>query len=832
MQVTHVQDHVTHAVIGGKQAREAQISNSAEFFNVLSNTLYSDKTLAVVREVMCNAWDIHIETKKTDIPVEITLVDNKLTIRDFGTGIHDDDMVVVYGTYGNSTKKLDGKQTGGFGLGSKAPWAYVDHFEVTSYHDGRKTIYAMSKSSGEVAGKPSILPMVSTATTETGLAVSFNIKPEDRSRFISLIQMIARFGEMNIKLNDEKLKTIPFSKAPYNFLILPTTGMHGVSGAGRQFIFVRYGNVVYPIDMHDKFKAEYHEVGELLQSLVARSRWGGHNNEYSIIFQAKPNTISVTPSRESLSMTDHTISSLIDVFKEFLALKDKELEEKCFALLKECIAKTWTDGQAGLLLTSDNKIPGLRERAGEITPLISNFDQMVKHYSVAKYPSFSGFRRKDILERLDTLIQNGFGNKGKIQSFRKEYDTKGNINTPWFQRVIVQPLLKKVEAEEGLNIDKLFIYGKTVTRNRHGWDEAVTRRTRDGVSSDITFCPPSKFSNRTLEEYLPFLRNIVIIGYNRDAVEDRAPAFPIMREKLGGIVDTFVYLTPRHTEKAAKAVKFFTDAGFTVIDLTIAQPWEHKDVIAVERVEVRKPRKKGLPKLNELLSNRGIRPELMKQNEEIKRVEIPEYVIKISGNGMDSSELKHLDGASQIYFATMYGDKGGVAVNENQKDRFLKLGSKPVVPWMFEKLTLEVQTNPAIQMHYAASFEKLADHVRQSIIYDNQQLLQVIIDTPELGQLFGIKMNKKDEDRQLLHILENLRNGYAYRREPEMIKINEIIKNIPADQNVAKLAGKFVTSKVIKILSPSTIRSLFTTETTTAEQKGSVIDILMYALEG
>ena len=117
MQVSHVQDHCTHAVIGGKQSIEFGISTSAEFFNILSSTLYKDQILAVVREVLCNAWDAHIEAGCTDRAVQITLTNDTFTIKDFGKGIHHDDMGLIYGTYGNSTKKNDGNQTGGFGLG-------------------------------------------------------------------------------------------------------------------------------------------------------------------------------------------------------------------------------------------------------------------------------------------------------------------------------------------------------------------------------------------------------------------------------------------------------------------------------------------------------------------------------------------------------------------------------------------------------------------------------------------------------------------------------------------------------------------------------------------
>ena len=55
MLVTDEQSHVTDAVIGGGQTMYFGISNNAEFFQILSSSLYSDQILAVVREVLCNA---------------------------------------------------------------------------------------------------------------------------------------------------------------------------------------------------------------------------------------------------------------------------------------------------------------------------------------------------------------------------------------------------------------------------------------------------------------------------------------------------------------------------------------------------------------------------------------------------------------------------------------------------------------------------------------------------------------------------------------------------------------------------------------------------------
>ena len=52
MRVAHRDDYDTHAVIGGREIEAFGIAQTAEFFTVLSDTLYSNKPLAVAREVL------------------------------------------------------------------------------------------------------------------------------------------------------------------------------------------------------------------------------------------------------------------------------------------------------------------------------------------------------------------------------------------------------------------------------------------------------------------------------------------------------------------------------------------------------------------------------------------------------------------------------------------------------------------------------------------------------------------------------------------------------------------------------------------------------------
>lgn len=176
MQVSQMSDSVTHAVLGKQDSIEMGVSDSAALMHIFSTTLYTYPMLATVREIICNGWDGHITSGRTDTPLQITVSDEQIVIRDFGPGIPHAKIGPIYGVFGNSTKREDGAVTGGFGLGSKAPFSYTDNFEVVSNHEGLKSVYRVSKSSMERGGKPSIDTMVQVPTDETGIRVTIPFK--------------------------------------------------------------------------------------------------------------------------------------------------------------------------------------------------------------------------------------------------------------------------------------------------------------------------------------------------------------------------------------------------------------------------------------------------------------------------------------------------------------------------------------------------------------------------------------------------------------------------------------------------------------------------------
>ena len=305
MEVSQVDDHITHAVVGQQEVSEMGVSDSAALMHILSTGLYTYPELATLREISCNGWDGHIISGRTQTPLQVTFSGSSVTIRDFGPGIAHAMIGKIYGTYGNSTKRDDATQTGGFGLGSKAPFAYVDNFEVVSRHEGVHTVYRVSKSSMALGGKPSINKIVDFPTEETGISVTFDIRPHDMGKFQMLLKEVAMLGEipMLVDGNAEVLPMLPLSDSPTGYIIT------SVQGTIMSDINVRYGNVVYPVPRHEKYEEQWVFIKQALRKL------DGHNQK--IIFIAPGDSISIAPSRESLILSDLTVNTIFGLLLKF-----------------------------------------------------------------------------------------------------------------------------------------------------------------------------------------------------------------------------------------------------------------------------------------------------------------------------------------------------------------------------------------------------------------------------------------------------------------------------------------------------------------------------------
>ena len=341
MLVADTNEVATSATLGGKETIAFGFFDDPAFFHVLSTSLYNNPTLAVVRETICNSWDAHIEAGKTDTPIRITIdTDNFITFRDFGNGIPDELIGSIYGVYGASTKKSNSSVTGGFGLGCKSPFAYTDSFQVTSWNQGKMSVYNVAKAAIENDGKPGIVPIVTNIPTEeSGLEVKFQLGKHDVNTFVHYIKSIVFNGEIKAELSTPKLIRTDESNSIQqgDYTLLDTLGMSFEPGSydmsdrwhqgymGGSNLFVRYGNVMYPIVSSP---ASEEAVGLILNFM---NTIGASN----LVVQAAPDTLAIAPSRETLSNQKLTDDGITTLCIDLVDRMEKEIKAKIPEAIKQ-----------------------------------------------------------------------------------------------------------------------------------------------------------------------------------------------------------------------------------------------------------------------------------------------------------------------------------------------------------------------------------------------------------------------------------------------------------------------------------------------------------------
>lgn len=825
MEVTKISDKVTHAVISRGSVESFGLSEDAELYSILSNALYSRKKEAAVREVLCNAWDSHVDSEITDVPVEITLTKDKLTVRDFGQGLAPDRIKPVYGTYGKSTKQHDGRQTGGFGLGSKAPFAYTDHFQVISCHDNLKTIYKMSQSNAEVGGKPSITTIVSVPTDESGLEVSFDLKnSEDRHEFETLITRIVEMGDMNVTLNGSHLETIPFSESEHGFMLIKAerfgrTSYHTIS----DYIMVRYGHVVYPLKSDDRFAHLFNNTVDFLKSLTHKDQYGGNaSSQWVLVLQADPHTISVTPSREDLSMTDHTVETVTGLLRRFMHFARGKLEGTVEEMFTDAVNLSGLLSVPKTLFSQKKEVP-LIDRLPQIRGnYVYDFDDLARRYMQAKYPSFDGFRAKDLRIRVDALIKTGYGNRGLLQSFKAELLNGAYQNsestTSWFHRRLINLALRggKIDA------DRLYVYTSIYKgRNRSFKEEGFVQATK--------WVAPS------VEKCLPFLRGLVILTCSRAmSTIERASWFPVCKHWVGDPIDSLCYAVQRKPEKIDEAREHFTRLGFIILDLTKAQPWEHEDVLKPVERAPRQPKKKGVPRLDAALSTDTTFNTDRLWNDDAQRIIKPEFVVKVSSQKTNNGTFGDLRTSVCLAIARLYGKKGGVVQNSLQADKYKAEGAVELRLWLIEKILEEYKTNPRIAEHYKFSVSHLSDD--GGLDWERVRVFKLARKDSVLRAQFSLPDPLTQQERDVIEIFESWER--YDRRRPEFAaqlkEIDDLILSWKLSPKAKVLVDKLKTSKLIGLLDTSDVESFILNEHNryTPKQSKAARDILLLTLEG
>ena len=293
-----LQDNNTTIERIGNVTNEAQFKmrSSQKAFQILSD-LYSDKPLAIVRELGCNASDSMSAANKADQPFHIHLPNSLepwLIIQDFGTGISHEDIYNIYTIYFASTKTNSNSQIGCLGLGSKSPFCYSDNFSVTSIYGGTKRIY--NAFFGE-DGTPTIA-LVSTQDTNenNGVAVQIPVKNTDFDNFKQAAYKAFRFFDVkptisggSVEWNDQKPI---FFGDDWSFF----------DKSNQDESFAIMGGVTYPINSYQINNDGENDYRRMLRN--------------GLVLKFAMGELDFTPSRDALSYTPSTILALHDKLKK------------------------------------------------------------------------------------------------------------------------------------------------------------------------------------------------------------------------------------------------------------------------------------------------------------------------------------------------------------------------------------------------------------------------------------------------------------------------------------------------------------------------------------
>jgi hypothetical protein len=323
------------------------IEASAKAFQILSSNLYTDKPLAIVRELSANALDAHKQANE-ERPFSITLpnrMNPSFEIRDYGIGMSPDTIQTLYTRFFGSDKNEDNEAIGGLGLGSKTPFSYTDTFTLLSYWEGIKyTWLCMIQEDGQ----PSISMVdMDSSDEDRGIQYIIPVKQEDFYTFSTKTKNVLQyFPKGSYEANDIEVSEVRYSLKQDEY------GFRDTSASWPRVIM---GPIAYRLDKN--------ALDEKIQIMYKKLLSNGRLDIFCGI-----GDIDIQASREALSYDKKSQKQIIQVLQRVTNVIADDIISKikfCKTYLEAC-----TKGVA-LAHQADAPFDKLMWRG---TKLVRNFD--------------------------------------------------------------------------------------------------------------------------------------------------------------------------------------------------------------------------------------------------------------------------------------------------------------------------------------------------------------------------------------------------------------------------------------------------------------------------
>ena len=333
-------ENKTHKVVSdlGNNSVDFSIQDNGKLYQLLSTSVYSNKILAVCREYIANALDIHMTSGQTK-PIEVTLPTHSnpvFIVEDYGTGIAHDQIAEIYMSYGNSTKDDSEHEIGGFGIGCKAAFAYSNNFTLQSVHSRKRTVYACAidedfKPEGHIISQEDSIE-------QTGIKISVPVSREDVHSFANEVRSVLQFVDPSKYSITADAIIIAQDELLYNDDIY---NVYESDSNYNSSVILVVGGIGYIVDTdHDKVKNILKEYDFARNYFSYNSGWNSANY-LKFHVNVTPSQAQVSLSRESLQYTKSTLNVIREFF-DWVETSQNEIEKGIFTHLEDKQSDTFS----------------------------------------------------------------------------------------------------------------------------------------------------------------------------------------------------------------------------------------------------------------------------------------------------------------------------------------------------------------------------------------------------------------------------------------------------------------------------------------------------------
>jgi hypothetical protein len=282
----------TSGVSTNGSVSDYSIEMNESMFTMLTKNVYNDPIKAVIREWSTNAIDACIAAScKPNFNVHLPVPAQPFfSVRDYGIGLSQEDIVGLFSVLGASTKRNSNDYNGTFGIGRLAGLAYADSFTIESFHDGIHHIYNTSF----INGTPKCVHLSSTSTDEpNGLQLSIPVELEDVSVFQSKAHEIYRYFDtkpnFNIEFDCSRVSTDDIADDWFfEDNMLPYINNYNN--------YVLMSNVLYQIPSNNVNSRGFR----------------------CVVLKVPTGAVSINPGRESISLSKESVEYLNERFKDIV----------------------------------------------------------------------------------------------------------------------------------------------------------------------------------------------------------------------------------------------------------------------------------------------------------------------------------------------------------------------------------------------------------------------------------------------------------------------------------------------------------------------------------